>query len=329
MCLWCWLQSFVHTKIFVGLDQSLPSFNVNEKVEGPNGTYLQHIQTETGARVFLRGKGSGYIEQASRRESFEPLYLYISHPNSAGLEAAKKLCESLLETVRVEHARMQSMYTATGSAQVYPPHGYSSSSSYSGQSWYGYPTNGYSSAYPSYPAAGGYWNRASGPSSQTNADTLSPGPAQGMVQYPVCPRQSSAFLLSDESSPSGTATNTSSSPPDSRSPKRRFIEESEEEEKEETEQSKPDDPEVDCSSEGGSKSDGVLMPPPTILLLPAVRKRTRDTEQPGLSNTGLNEKDEEEEEVKKSKLSTDLSGLVPYGGDSSDEEEESRRKNSV
>ncbi|KAK1785261.1 hypothetical protein P4O66_018656 [Electrophorus voltai] len=213
--------SFVHTKIFVGLDQSLPTFNVNERVEGPNGSYLQHIQTETGARVFLRGKGSGYIEQASRRESFEPLYLYISHPNPAGLEAAKKLCESLLETVRADHARMLSVYTATGSTQVYPNQGYPTGSTYSNQSWYGYP-----SAYPAYPSSGSYWSSSNAPPSQ--ASLSSTPPSQGMVQYPVCSRQQSTFLLQGEGGASEEVLNDDSNSPKSRSPKRHFLEDGDE-----------------------------------------------------------------------------------------------------
>ncbi|XP_043990179.1 KH homology domain-containing protein 4-like [Gambusia affinis] len=324
--------SFVHTKIFVGLDQALPSFNVKEKVEGPAGSYLSHIQTETGARVFLRGKGSGYIEQASKRESFEPLYVYISHPNAAGLESAKKLTESLLETVRAEHAQMVSVCAT----QPYAAHGFPTNSSYSSQgSWYNYPANGYAGGYAAYPGAGGYWSNANGPPSQSNLSTTPSPSSQAMIQYPVCPRKPHPFLVQDPGSSEtvepGGSLNT---PPDSGSPKDHFQEGAKDEQPASCSPEGPAHLEstLPSSSVGEEKVvERILMPPPPspfVAPSPATRKRLRDAapEAPASpppapaapASTGV----EEEVSVKKTKMSVDTSGLVPYGGDSSDEEDE-------
>ena len=60
------------------------------------------VDMSISLKVYLRGKGSGFLEPTSGREAFEALYLYISHPAHSGMIQAKKLCESLVSTVRKE-----------------------------------------------------------------------------------------------------------------------------------------------------------------------------------------------------------------------------------
>jgi hypothetical protein len=55
-----------------------PHFNLRAKIVGPNGAFVKHIQQETGCRVQLKGKGSGFYESSTGVESEEPLHVHVS-----------------------------------------------------------------------------------------------------------------------------------------------------------------------------------------------------------------------------------------------------------
>ncbi|XP_064390467.1 KH homology domain-containing protein 4-like isoform X3 [Halichondria panicea] len=115
-------HSFIQEKVFVGLEGASNQFNLADRVKGPDNSYLNHISAQTGGKAFLRGKGSGFIEPTSGKESFEALHIFISHVNQEGVNNARKLCQSLVDTVKkdsIAHKASQSGPLGFGAAPHY------------------------------------------------------------------------------------------------------------------------------------------------------------------------------------------------------------------
>ncbi|KAJ4523963.1 hypothetical protein HRR83_002081 [Exophiala dermatitidis] len=81
--------------------ENIPGFNLRAQVVGQGGAYVKHIQQETGCRVQIKGRGSGFMEHSTGQESDEPMYLHVAGPQPAQVQKAKELCEDLLANVRI------------------------------------------------------------------------------------------------------------------------------------------------------------------------------------------------------------------------------------
>ncbi|KAH6848407.1 hypothetical protein B0I37DRAFT_163688 [Chaetomium sp. MPI-CAGE-AT-0009] len=64
-------------KIPINLE-SVPGFNLRAQVVGHGGAYVKHIQQETACRVQIKGRGSGYMEASTGRESDEDMFLHVA-----------------------------------------------------------------------------------------------------------------------------------------------------------------------------------------------------------------------------------------------------------
>lgn len=119
-------RQFVQDKVFIGIEPDR-TFNARAKIVGPQGAYVKHIQQETGAKVQLKGRGSGYVEPTSGTEAFEPLHIHITCWSQEGLDRAKKLCEDLINTVKAEwdrHKAQQAAYPSYGRSPYPRPPAY-------------------------------------------------------------------------------------------------------------------------------------------------------------------------------------------------------------
>jgi hypothetical protein len=58
--------------------EPIQGFNLRAQVVGHGGSYVKHVQQETGCRVQIKGRGSGYLEAATNHESEDDMYLHVA-----------------------------------------------------------------------------------------------------------------------------------------------------------------------------------------------------------------------------------------------------------
>merc|ERR1712216_1012228 len=81
------------------------AFNVVRKLLGDKGSHMKAIAENTGAKLRIRGRGSGFLEGPEKREaSDEPLMLCISATSQEGFDMAAEDVESLLTHVQQEYS---------------------------------------------------------------------------------------------------------------------------------------------------------------------------------------------------------------------------------
>lgn len=83
--------------------EPIPGFNLRAQVVGAGGSYVKHIQQETRCRVQIKGRGSGFMEHDTGRESDEAMYLHVAGPEQAMVDEAESQCNSLLDAVRASY----------------------------------------------------------------------------------------------------------------------------------------------------------------------------------------------------------------------------------
>jgi len=92
-----------HSRFNVGLEANIP-FNVVKRLVGPMGSHMKQIVASTGAKVWIRGRGSRHPEGDDRKESTDPLMIIVTATGSVNFLRATALVSELLESVYADYA---------------------------------------------------------------------------------------------------------------------------------------------------------------------------------------------------------------------------------
>mmetsp|Transcript_45468 Transcript_45468/g.89425 ORF Transcript_45468/g.89425 Transcript_45468/m.89425 type:complete len:501 (-) Transcript_45468:298-1800(-) len=102
-------------KIYIGIAiDDDPAYPLQEKLTGPQGSYLAHITNATTAFAFLKGLGS-------ETGGSEPLHILIMSQDPTVLQTAASLAENLVTTVRNEFHTLHPHHMASAPSAVDPP----------------------------------------------------------------------------------------------------------------------------------------------------------------------------------------------------------------
>lgn len=87
---------------------------MNASKADAQGMFVKYIQAETGARVQIKGRGSGFIENDTGREGDEAMHISIVAPTDDQIQRAKILADDLLMVLRIEYDKARGVYSGAG-----------------------------------------------------------------------------------------------------------------------------------------------------------------------------------------------------------------------
>lgn len=83
----------------IRLDRYIRPFQARGVVVGQGGANVKHIQNETGVRVQVKGRGSGFLDKITGKEDDRDMYLHVYRGTAEQIQKAKELCEDLVNTM--------------------------------------------------------------------------------------------------------------------------------------------------------------------------------------------------------------------------------------